>query len=351
MSALPNSHQALLKNSDCLVGRTVFLGLSDPGLLDRIAGNGLVMTENAGTLALLQSSHPDWQAAFGYDDPILGPGLADTVAIFMPKSRTELSLRLALAVWLVADGGRVLLVGEKKEGIAGGVRQMKEVLPESGKLDSARHCQVWQAKGVSTSRFSEFRLADWVKWHTVESNALAIEVAGLPGIFSDGELDAGTALLLDTLARSPLVPGRALDFACGAGVIGAWLQTLQARDGGDAYPVEGLDVQFQAVTCARLTYDRAGAQGTIAASDGLPASAGPWQSVVTNPPFHTGVRTDMSVTERFLESVSRHLVKGGELRLVANRFLPYRPLIEQHIGRASVLAENTKFVVWSAFKP
>jgi len=38
----------------------------------------------------------------------------------------------------------------------------------------------------------------------------------------------------------------------------------------------------------------------------------------------------------------------GELRLVANRFLPYQALIQQHIGRAVVLAEDRKFIVWSA---
>jgi 16S rRNA (guanine1207-N2)-methyltransferase len=347
MPALPNSHQALLKNRDRLSGRLAFLGLTDPGLLDQISGEGLVMTENAATRALLHS-RDSWVIAFGYDDSVLAAGRADTVTVFLPKSRSELSLRLSLALWLVADGGRVILVGEKKEGIAGAVRQLREQMPQSEKVDSARHCQVWQADAVSPS--ADFRLTDWMQWHGVENNGIALDVADLPGIFSDGELDAGTAMLLNTLARKPLAPGKTLDFACGAGVIGAWWQRFQAQRSDTVYPVDGVDVQFQAVACARATYARAGAEGTVTASDGLSAIAGQYQSVVTNPPFHTGIRADTSVTEQFLQGVSRHLVKGGELRLVANRFLPYEALIQQHIGRATVLAEDTKFVVWSARK-
>lgn len=345
MSALPNSHQALLKNRERLEGRLAFLGLTHPGLLDQIHTDVLVMTDNAGTRSLLDRRE-DCCTAFGYDDPGLIAGAADTVVVFLPKSRAELSMRLSLALWLVSDGGRVMLVGEKKEGIAGGVGQLRERLPQSRKVDSARHCQVWLSDAVVP--VGHFQLTDWLQWHVVERHGVALDVAGLPGIFSDGELDPGTAMLLDTLAAVPLAPGKTLDFACGAGVIGAWWQRFQAQRAGTACPVDGADVQFQATACARATYDRAKAQGAIVASDGLSAIEGQYQSVVTNPPFHTGIRTDTSVTGQFLQDVGSHLVKGGELRLVANRFLPYQALIQQHIGRAVVLADDRKFIVWSA---
>lgn len=347
MSAMPNSHQALLKNRDRLSGRLALIGPTDPELLGQIAGDGLAVTENMRVFSSLKS-HDAWTIAFGYDDPVLVPACADTGVIFLPKSRAELSLRLSLAFSLVKQGGRVILVGEKKEGIAGAVRQLRERFQQPEKIDSVRHCQVWQADTTSPS--PDFQLSDWLQWHKVEHGSVAIDVAALPGIFSDGELDAGTAMLLDTLGKTPLDAGRALDFACGAGVIGAWLQRLQVERGDPVWPVDGVDVQFQAVACARATYDRAGAEGTITASDGLSAVEGQYQSVITNPPFHTGIRTDTSVTERFLQGVSRHLVKGGELRLVANRFLPYEALIRQHIGGTRILAENTKFIVWSARK-
>lgn len=347
MSVLPNSHEALLKNSEQLSGRLALLGLTNPDLLGRLPGSGVVMTENAGIHARLLN-HDSWSSAFGYDDTALKPASADTIVVFLPKSRAEFLLRLSLALWLARQGGHLILVGEKKEGIAGAVRQLREQLPQSEKVDSARHCQVWQAR-ITTPQ-EKFRLSDWMQWHRVEHEGVSLQVASLPGIFSSGELDAGTAMLLGTLAREPLASGRVLDFACGAGTIGAWWQEFQSRHSWPVDTVDGADVQSQAITCARATYDRAGAQGTIMASDGLPAVEGQYQSVVTNPPFHTGILTDTSVTERFIQGVSRHLVKGGELRLVANRFLPYQALIKRHVGDTKVLAEDNRFVVWSARK-
>jgi len=347
MPALPNSHQALLKNIERLSGRVALLGLIDPGLSDRLSSDSLVMTEHAGVHARLTAGGSRC-IIFGYEDPGITASSSDTVVVFLPKSRSELTLRLSLALMLIKEGGQIILVGEKKEGIAGAVRQLRQRLPQCRKVDSVRHCQIWQADGVSPS--PDFRLGNWLQWHSIESNGITLDVAGLPGIFSDGELDAGTAMLLDTLAVTPLAPGKTLDFACGAGVIGAWWQSFQARRQGKGYPVDGVDVQFQALACARATYERAGAEGNIIASDGLAAVEGQYQTVITNPPFHTGVRTDTSVTEQFLQGVSRHLVKGGECRLVANRFLPYEALIRRHIGPTRVLAEDARFVVWSALK-
>ncbi|HKK55484.1 class I SAM-dependent methyltransferase [Marinobacter sp.] len=347
MSAMPNSHQALLKNRECVSGRLALIGPTDPGLLQQIAGDGLAMTENMGIFGLLQANEP-WTVSFGYDHPALVPDCADTVVIFVPKSRAEMSMRLALARSLTRKNGRVIVVGEKKEGIAGAVRQLRELFPQSEKIDSVRHCQVWQADTLPPS--PAFWVSDWLQWHGVEHGSIRLDVAALPGIFSDGELDAGTAMLLDTLGRIPLDSGRILDFGCGAGVIGCWWQRLQAQRGDPISSVDGVDAQFQAVACARATYNRAGAEGNIIASDGLANVEGQYQSVVTNPPFHSGIRTDTSVTERFLQGINRHLVKGGELRLVANRFLPYQALIRQHLGPVKVLAEDHRFTVWSARK-
>lgn len=368
MSALPNSHEALLRNRSYLTGKVALLGVTAPGLLTELAtlaGNGLAMTEHAGhALALEQSG--SWPVAFGYDAPALMAETFDTVVVFLPKARAELDLRLSLARWLVRSGGRLLVLGEKKEGIAGASKQLCEVLPQVRKIDSARHCQVWCAEDVVP--LAHFAVGDWLDWSQVSVADRAVEVAGLPGVFSRGELDPGTSLLLETLASTPLTtqsvraaPGipptragkalRILDFACGAGVIGAWLQAkeLQADEHTDL-SIDAVDVQSQALLSARATYDRAGARGEIIAADGIAGLDGRWQAVVSNPPFHSGVRTDMTMTERFVRDLASHLEHGGELRLVANNFLPYEALIRRCIGPVERLAENNKFTVYRAFR-
>lgn len=345
MPALPNSHEALLKNQNLLRGRQALIGLLDPALLPLLPGRGVAVSEHFGRYQQLRATS-DWAAAFGYDDSSLLPGTADTIVVFLPKARSELSVRLDLALWLASEGARLILVGEKKEGIAGAVKQLKALMPEATKADSARHCQVWQVDNPSP--LPVFDLSRWMQWHRVECAGVGFKVAGLPGIFSDGELDGGTAMLLETLAESPLEEGPVLDFACGAGVIGTWLQLYQQVRGQGVMPVDGVDVQAQAVTCARATYRGAGVDGLIHASDGLSSIEGRYQTIVTNPPFHTGIRTDTSMTEQFLKTVAGHLEPGGELRLVANSFLPYEALIRRHVGPVRSLISDRRFTVWSA---
>jgi len=367
MSALPNSHEALLRNRSYLTGKVALLGVIAPGLLTELAtlgGSGLAMSEHAGYAQALEQAE-SWPVAFGYDAPALMAATFDAVVVFLPKARAELDLRLSLARWLVRPGGSLLVLGEKKEGIAGAVKQLREALPQVHKIDSARHCQVWCAEDVTP--LAHFAIADWLDWSQVSVAGRELAVAGLPGVFSRGELDPGTRLLLETLVSAPLTtqsvraaPGipptragmalRVLDFACGAGVIGAWLQTGERTDLRAGLSVDAVDVQSQALLSARATYDKAGAQGEIIASDGIAGLDGRWQAVVSNPPFHSGVRTDMTMTERFVRDLASHLEHGGELRLVANNFLPYEALIRRCIGPVERLAENNKFTVYRAFR-
>ena len=348
VSSLLNSHQALLKNQHLLTGRLALLGVASAHLLPELPAGGLAMSEHAGVYRALQS-HEAWQACFGYEDPaLLAEGTYDSIVVFLPKARAELEMRLALARSLASENARLILVGEKKEGIVGAIKQLKAVAPQAAKVDSARHCQVWCAQAIEPA--PGFRVQDWLTWSVAECAGMSVEVAGLPGIFSQDGLDNGTRMLLDTLAEQPVRADRVLDFACGAGVIGAWLQAKQVAREEPVASVDGVDVQAQAVICARETYQRNRVTGTIHASDGLAGIDALWSGIISNPPFHTGVKTDTSMTEQFLQDVKRHLKPGGELRLVANSFLPYESLIKRHIGRVERLREDRRFTVYRAFR-
>ncbi|WP_372965649.1 methyltransferase [Marinobacter sp.] len=347
MSSLPNTHEVLLRNSQLLEGRVALLGVSAPELLQRCPSAGLAMTEHAGVYQSLMSC-TDWQLCFGYESEGLQAGSFDSVIVFLPKARAELDLRLAMAQFLGRQGACLVVIGEKKEGVAGGAKQFVQAIPDGLKIDSARHCQVWA--GTNRQPKATFSLTEYLEWTPVTCAGVEVAVAGLPGVFSEGELDDGTRLLLDNLADKPLSGDKVLDFACGAGVIGAWLQAYRQSTGKEPGVVDGLDVQAQAVACAKATYQRAGARGQIYALDGLAGLDGHWQAVVTNPPFHTGVRTDTSMTEHFIRQVARHLVPGGELRLVANSFLPYEALLQQFIGPVQKLVQDKRFTVYRAFQ-
>jgi 16S rRNA (guanine1207-N2)-methyltransferase len=58
----------------------------------------------------------------------------------------------------------------------------------------------------------------------------------------------------------------------------------------------------------------------------------------------------MSMSDGFIRGMSRHLQAGGELWLVANRFLPYAEALQASFKTVRVAAETGKFVVYHALK-
>ena len=154
----------------------------------------------------------------------------------------------------------------------------------------------------------------------------------------------GSELLLAELRALP--EGRVLDFGCGSGVLSI---VMARRNPGCRF--ELVDIDALAIYCAGQSLALNGIEAEVYPSDGLSDVHGRFVAVISNPPFHTGIRQDTSIAERFFNQVTRNLLPRGELRIVANGFLRYPPLIEEHIGPCQVLRENNRFKVYSAVAP
>lgn len=266
----------------------------------------------------------------------------DGAVLIMPKAIERAEFALAQMAPLLRAGCPLYLVGEKK----GGITRAEKLLAAHGvaieKLDSARHCQLWRC--VVQGEAAPFRLEDWQRSISLTFPDQTVELVSLPGVFSHGRLDEGSQLLLEEMASLPA--GKVLDFGCGAGV----LATVLARRNPDSR-FELVDIDAMALYCAEQTLQANGVEAQVYPSDGLSDVHGRFAAVVSNPPFHTGIRHDTSIAEEFFNEVTRNLLPGGELRIVANGFLKYPPLIEEHIGPCRVLRENNRFKVYSAVAP
>ncbi len=111
-----------------------------------------------------------------------------------------------------------------------------------------------------------------------------------------------------------------------------------------------LDVDAFAAASSRLTLAANGLEGEVLTGDGIDAAPLELRAILSNPPFHTGVHTNYhyQASENLLKKSAKHLQKGGELRLVANSFLRYQPLIEEHLGSCVTQAEGDGFRIYSA---
>ncbi|MCQ4313094.1 class I SAM-dependent methyltransferase [Pseudomonas stutzeri] len=324
--------EVLLRQAELFSGDVLLAGLPADDLLGQLRG-ATGWSWHAGEYKTMQARFSG-RCAFGVQAPAAD---FDAAVLFLPKSR-ELTDYLLNALAARLPGRLLYLVGEKRAGVE---RAAKQLAPfgEPRKLDSARHCQLWQVKVESSPPIPDLQLL--AQRFSLELADGPLQIVSLPGVFSHGRLDRGTALLLDQLDDLPA--GRLLDFGCGAGVIGASLKRRYPHN-----DVVLLDVDAFAVESSRMTLAANGLNAEVIAGDGIDAAPGDCAAIVSNPPFHQGVHTHYEASETLLQRAASHLRTGGELRLVANAFLKYPPLIEAHLGRCETLVNADGFRIYRA---
>lgn len=260
---------------------------------------------------------------------------ADAAVLFWPPT-VELARYLLSEIAAETKGLEIYTVGAVNEGI----RRAPEILAEFAegveKLALGNHCHLYRAKLKHAAR------REWMSAFEAEVAGVKLTITALPGVFSAGRLDAGTKLLLETL---PMLPDNAkvLDFGCGAGVIGAFIKKRQAGVTINASDVSALAIESTKATFAR---NNLGAIEVFLGS-GLASVPGKFTHIISNPPFHAGKQVDRSIAENLVKEAGGKLMKGGSLRVVANRFLPYKKLMEE-LGPVEVIAETPAFWVLEA---
>ncbi|MBE5768905.1 MAG: class I SAM-dependent methyltransferase [Clostridiales bacterium] len=130
------------------------------------------------------------------------------------------------------------------------------------------------------------------------------------GVFSKGELDVGSRLLLDAL---PALSGEVLDLGCGWGAIG-----IAMAKANPACHVTMADVNRRALQLSRENGERNGVLGRlrIIESDGMSAVMDcTFDAVVTNPPIRAGKQV---IYQMFADAAAR-LTDEGALYLVIRK--------------------------------
>ncbi|VXC79163.1 Ribosomal RNA small subunit methyltransferase C [Pseudomonas sp. 8Z] len=324
--------EVLLRQAQLFDGELLLAGLPADDLLGALPqAQGWIW--HAGVHARLNARFP----LRSHFDTQMPSGDYRAAVLFLPKSR-ELADYLMQALASRLSGKPLYLVGEKRGGIERAAKQLA-AYGKTRKLDNARHCQLWCVDVAQAPTQPD--LDALAQHYTLPLADAELEIVTLPGVFAHGRLDRGSALLLEHLEDLPA--GHLLDFGCGAGVLGA---ALKRR-----YPnsrVTLLDVDAFALQSSRLTLARNGLEADVIAGSGIESAPEGLSAIVSNPPFHQGVHTDYQASENLLTQATKHLIKGGELRLVANSFLKYPPLIERHLGPCRTRAEADGFRIYSA---
>lgn len=330
LTIIGDRHGALTLGAAALHGAHRIRTHQDPMLAER------ALAHNARRLGLAESyaSHP-------LDRSLLAD--ARVVLMQLPRSLEALTE----IVWAIAEYAardvRVFAGGRDKHMS----RRMNELLAERLAGVSAglgwRKSRLLTAAGIGP----HVATAPFPKWGG--DPALEFQVAAFGQTFGGPTLDHGSRLLLATLhSDPPSKTAQVVDLGCGNGV----LAVSAARSWPGAHVI-ATDQSSAAAAATRLTAEAAGVLDRVEVhrADALEAVADGWADLILlNPPFHTGATVHAGVAHRMIRACTRALAPGGELRIVFNSHLRYRPLVEQVIGRTRELARDRTFTVLSARK-
>jgi 16S rRNA (guanine1207-N2)-methyltransferase len=341
---LANPSQLIMRNlAELAPGRLLLINPPADDLCLELRGHSratdivLFSQDYSDHLAHQRQEGPELHARFGATLTDQAP--FDQVILFLARERQKTRMLLEWVRDIVTNDARLWLVGEKRAGIKTSSRFMSEDPEAIEKLDAARHCMLFGSRVKASDE--PFALDPWLIKTRLDDDLHNLRIVSLPGVFSHGELDTGTRLLLENLQLPN--QGRVLDFGCGCGVVGRWIKSQQP-----ALDLVLADSNALALAASTETLRANGLQGGIevTASDVYSDIEGDFDLIVSNPPFHKGVSTHYSATEKFLQESALRLRRHGQMIIVANHFLRYLPLLERVFGKVDTLASASGFRVY-----
>lgn len=267
-----------------------------------------------------------------------------TVVIFLSREKDVTDLRVAAASKVFPEAKEIYLIGHNKLGARSIHRRFKKKFKEVDQLASARHSRLVRLAKPQASATEA--LEDlWQTW-TLDVDGTPLQIHDLPGVFSRGELDRGTDMLIQSLANRD--HERVLDLGCGAGV----LSIAYATRVPNAKMIL-VDHDIMATESAQKNIDTLGLsdRAQVFLGDVESVADRRFQLVITNPPFHLGSQVTTATSERWFKAVAKMLEPGGEFVLVANQHIPYGKILGELFAEVKTLEEDSKFRVWSASRP
>ncbi len=258
------------------------------------------------------------RAGFPREDE-LPDGKWPLVLVLPGKSRDETLGWFGLAHERLAPGGRMVCAMPNTTGAG---RFEKELAGATGGLVSLQKHKCRAFHAADDGQWNSTRFAEWrtlVEPREIPGTGWLTQA----GLFSSQHADPGSQLLASHLPAQ--LHGKVADLGAGWG----YLADAALRRCPGIKRLDLFEADYRALACARHNLT------TYAARDvsfhwhdvttGLP---GTYDAIVMNPPFHSGVASDIDLGRAFLTSALAALARGGKLLLVANRQLPYEAVLQ-----------------------
>lgn len=262
----------------------------------------------------------------------LPAGPLDFALVVPTRQRVESLGLIAHALTHLAPTGELLFVCGNDQGARGYLTHLKELADVEA--ESGNKCRYLRL------RPSEIKAPELLaKWAADAATTKVEEFHTEPGIFGWNKIDRGSELLVASL---PKLLGVGADLGSGYGYLSHHIKTKSP----DAH-VHLLEADARALACAKKNLERFPATEfhwcDVVSEPKLLPQRLDW--VVTNPPFHTGNKTDPDLGRAFIEASVKMLKSYGRLYLVANKFLAYEDLLKENFSSVERVADADGFKV------
>lgn len=300
------------------------IGVFGPGAGEDLSGLP------ADRVQVVQGFRPDFEAFArrGLDCVPEPTGRYVLSVVFLPRSKPAARARIARAAALT--DGEVVIDGRKTDGVDSLLREVRG-RGRVGEVISKAHGKIFAVTGGA--------FGDWEAAPTTVDGGFQTR----PGVFSADAPDPGSVALAAAL------PGRlgtrVADLGAGWGYL---TRAILEREG--VAQVHLVEADHAALDCARanIADPRAHFHWADATEFG---TAGSFDTVVTNPPFHEGRAADPNLGRAFIAAAWRLLRPGGDLWLVANRHLPYEKDLRAAFRDVAETGPNPSYKIFHASHP
>ncbi len=279
---------------------------------------------------VVQHLKPDFDAFSdaGYEAAVVEDGTYKAAVVVLPRAK---ALARDLIARATACADLVIVDGQKTDGVDGLYKECR------------KRAEVLGSFAKSHGRLFWFEGGGFADWQAGAPTKVAERFVTRPGVFSADGIDPASKMLAEAL---PTKLGRVVaDLGAGWGYLSSEMVARQAFD-----VLHLVEADHVALGCAKENLSDPRAQFHWAdATNFKPGHR--VDTVVMNPPFHTGRKAEPALGERFIRAAAKMLAPSGHLWMVANRHLPYEATLQDAFQSVEAVAGYTRFKVLHAQRP
>ena len=241
---------------------------------------------------------------------------------------------------LLENDGKLFLTGKKAEGIKSLSSKANLILSSPMSFTKNGSTYLSEITKVVKSNITYLQ-SSYHDLQSIEgdSNNLLSKV----GIFGWNKVDEGSRFLIDTvpiyLSRFNQPPKTLLDLGCGYGYLSVCASRFNFKR------IIATDNNAGALIATERNLARIKIEHEVIGDDAGESIKENFDSIWSNPPFHSGFSLSTTVLNKFLKSSKNLLTPSGKCLFVVNKFIPIEKLASNYFKTIEILNKNNSFKV------